>query len=545
MFWLQFLVVLAAIFIGARLGGIGLGILGGLGLAVLTFVFNLQPTAPPIDVMLMITAVVTAAGVLQAAGGLDYLVCLAEKILRNNPDRITFLGPMVTYFFTLFAGTGHVAYSVLPVIAEVARETGVRPERPMSISVIASQQAITASPIAAATVALLGLLSGSVAKFGFDVQLIDILKICIPSTLIGVLIAAFVSNKLGKELDKDPVYQQRLKDGLVPPPHCSTGSTKVGEALKNTPAGAKTAVALFLLGTILVVLFGSFPQMRPEWSVGSDTRISHIVVQSEAEAKQTLAELKAGADFARLARQRSMDATAATGGDLGWFGKGKMIPDLDKGVAKLKKPGELTEVIKTPFGYHVVKLEEKRPSETKEKMGMPHVIEIVMLTMAGLMLLICKVKVSRVTEGSVFIAGIQAVIAIFGIAWMGDTFFQGNMELLSGSIKGMVTAAPWLFAFALFVLSILLYSQAATVRALMPLGISLGIPAPFLIAMFPAVNGYFFIPNYPTVVAAINFDRTGTTGIGRYVLNHSFMIPGLVATFSSIGIGFLLAKLMF
>ena len=545
MFWLQFLVVLAAIFIGARLGGIGLGILGGLGLAVLTFVFNLQPTAPPIDVMLMITAVVTAAGVLQAAGGLDYLVCLAEKILRNNPDRITFLGPMVTYFFTLFAGTGHVAYSVLPVIAEVARETGVRPERPMSISVIASQQAITASPIAAATVALLGLLSGSVAKFGFDVQLIDILKICIPSTLIGVLIAAFVSNKLGKELDKDPVYQQRLKDGLVPPPHCSAGSTKVSEALKNTPAGAKTAVALFLLGTILVVLFGSFPQMRPEWSVGSDTRISHIVVQSEAEAKQTLAELKAGADFARLARQRSMDATAATGGDLGWFGKGKMIPDLDKGVAKLKKPGELTEVIKTPFGYHVVRLEEKRPSETKEKMGMPHVIEIVMLTMAGLMLLICKVKVSRVTEGSVFIAGIQAVIAIFGIAWMGDTFFQGNMELLSGSIKGMVTAAPWLFAFALFVLSILLYSQAATVRALMPLGISLGIPAPFLIAMFPAVNGYFFIPNYPTVVAAINFDRTGTTGIGRYVLNHSFMIPGLVATFSSIGIGFLLAKLMF
>jgi len=545
MFWLQFSVVLVAIFVGARLGGIGLGVLGGLGLAVLTFVFHLQPTAPPIDVMLMITAVVTAAGVLQAAGGLDYLVCLAERILRNNPDRITFLGPMVTYFFTLFAGTGHVAYSVLPVIAEVARETGVRPERPMSISVIASQQAITASPIAAATVALLGLLSGSVAKFGFDVQLIDILKICIPSTLIGVLIAAFVSNKLGKELDKDPVYQQRLKDGLVPPPHCSAGSTKVSEALKNTPAGAKTAVALFLLGTILVVLFGSFPQMRPEWSVGSDTRISHIVVQSEAEAKQTLAELKAGADFARLARQRSMDATAATGGDLGWFGKGKMIPDLDKGVAKLKKPGELTEVIKTPFGYHVVKLEEKRPSETKEKMGMPHVIEIVMLTMAGLMLLICKVKVSRVTEGSVFIAGIQAVIAIFGIAWMGDTFFQGNMELLSGSIKGMVTAAPWLFAFALFVLSILLYSQAATVRALMPLGISLGIPAPFLIAMFPAVNGYFFIPNYPTVVAAINFDRTGTTGIGRYVLNHSFMIPGLVATFSSIGIGFLLAKLMF
>ncbi|QXE91211.1 anaerobic C4-dicarboxylate transporter [Geomonas subterranea] len=546
MFWLEFVVVLAAIFVGARLGGIGLGVMGGLGLAVLTFLFHLQPTAPPIDVMLMIAAVVTAAGVLQAAGGLDYLVSLAERILRNNPDRITFLGPMVTYFFTLFAGTGHVAYSVLPVIAEVARETGVRPERPMSISVIASQQAITASPIAAATVALLGLLGGSAAKFGFNVELIDILKVCIPSTLIGVIIAAFVSNKLGKDLDKDPEYQKRLQEGVVPPPrNAGADSAKVNEAIKNTPASAKVAVALFLVGTILVVLFGSFPQLRPEWSVGSDTRISHIVVKSETEAKQVLAQLKSGGNFSDVAKQCSIDATATAGGDLGWQAKGKMIPEFEKACAKLKKPGDLTEVIKTPFGYHVVKFDDKRPAQNKEKMGMPHVIEIVMLTIAALMLLLCKVKVSRVVEGSVFIAGIQAVIAIFGIAWMGDTFFQGNMEFLSGSIKGMVTTAPWLFAFALFVLSILLYSQAATVRALMPLGISLGIPAPFLIAMFPAVNGYFFIPNYPTVVAAINFDRTGTTGIGRYVLNHSFMIPGLVATFSSIGIGFLLVKLMF
>ncbi|TSK05365.1 MAG: anaerobic C4-dicarboxylate transporter [Geobacter sp.] len=546
MFWLEFAVVLAAIFVGARLGGIGLGVLGGLGLAVLTFVFHLQPTAPPIDVMLMIAAVVTAAGVLQAAGGLDYLVALAERILRNNPDRITFLGPMVTYFFTLFAGTGHVAYSVLPVIAEVARETGVRPERPMSISVIASQQAITASPIAAATVALLGLLGGSAAKFGFNVELIDILKVCIPSTFIGVIIAAFISNKLGKELDQDPEYQKRLQEGTVPPPRTAhTDTAKVNEAIRNTPKTAKIAVALFLLGTILVVLFGSFPQMRPEWSVGSDTRISHIVVKSESEAKEVLAQLKSGGSFSDVAKQCSIDATATTGGDLGWQAKGKMIPEFEKACAKLKKPGDLTEVIKTPFGYHIVKFDDKRPAQNKEKMGMPHVIEIVMLSIAALMLLLCKVKIHKVAEGSVFIAGVQAVIAIFGIAWMGDTFFQGNMDFLSGSIKDMVTTAPWLFAFALFVLSILLYSQAATVRALMPLGISLGIPAPFLIAMFPAVNGYFFIPNYPTVVAAINFDRTGTTGIGRYVLNHSFMIPGLVATFSSIGIGFVLAKLMF
>lgn len=544
MFWIQFAVVMATIFIGARLGGIGLGVMGGLGLAVLVFVFNLQPTSPPIDVILMIAAVVTAAGVLQAAGGLDYLVGLAEKILRSNPDRITFLAPVVTYFFTLFAGTGHVAYSVLPVIAEVARETGVRPERPMSIAVIASQQAITASPIAAATVALLGLLGGASAKFGFNVELIDILKVCIPSTLIGVLIAAFVSNRLGKDLDKDPEYLQRLKDGLVTAPH-QAGDAEKRPSLENTPATAKYAVSLFLLGAVLVVLFGSFPQMRPEWSVGSDMKLSHIVVKNESEATNALLQLKSGGTFADVARLCSVDATAALGGDLGWQAKGKMLPEIEKACAKLKKPGDLSDVVKTAFGYHIVKFDDKRPSKIKEKMGMPHVIEIVMLAIASLMLLICRAKVARVAEGSVFIAGVQAVIAIFGIAWMGDTFFQGNMDFLSGSIKSMVTQAPWLFAFALFALSVLLYSQAATVRALMPLGISLGIPAPFLVAMFPAVNGYFFIPNYPTVVAAINFDRTGTTGIGRYVLNHSFMIPGLVATFSSIGIGFLLAKLMF
>jgi len=453
MFWIQLLVVLAAIFVGARLGGIGLGVMGGLGLGILTFAFHLQPTSPPIDVMLMIAAVVTAAGVLQAAGGLDYLVGLAERILRSNPSRITYLGPMVTYVFTLFAGTGHVAYSVLPVIAEVARETGVRPERPMSISVIASQQAITASPISAATVALLGMLSGGAAGAALNVQLIDILKVCIPSTLVGVLLAAVVANRMGKDLDKDPEYLERVERGMAPAAgrHAPVLADGPVEPRAEVPPTAKIAVVIFLLAAISVVLFGSFPGMRPEWQAAS-------------------------------------------------------------GVTKL---------------------------------GMPHVIEMVMLSAAALMLLVCRVNVAKAATGSVFIAGVQAVIAIFGIAWMGDTFFQGNMAFLGGSIKGMVTAAPWLFAFALFALSVLLYSQAATVRALMPLGISLGIPAPAVMAMFPAVNGYFFIPNYPTIVAAINFDRTGTTRIGRFVLNHSFMVPGIVATAGAVATGFLLIRFMF
>ncbi len=436
MFWIQFLIVLACIFIGARLGGIGLGVMGGVGLAILVFVFGLQPTTAPIDVMLMILAVVTAAGALQAAGGMDYLVFIAEKALRKNPKRITFIAPIVTYLFTLCAGTGHVAYSVLPVIAEVSRESGVRPERPMSIAVIASQQAITASPISAATVALLGLLTN------FKVNLLDILLICIPSTFIACMIAAFVSSKMGKELKDDPEYLKRLEEGLAP-------IKKDKKEFKATK-GSKISVALFLLAAVLVVLLGSFERLRPGWMIeGTFTR-----------------------------------------------------------------------------------------------MTMPAAIEIVMLTIAALIIITCKPKVEEIVSGSVFKAGATAVVAIFGIAWMGDTFFQGNLQLISGSISDLVTAAPWLFAIALFALSILLYSQAATVRTLMPLGISLGINPALLIAMFPAVNGYFFIPNYPTVVAAINFDRTGTTKIGKYILNHSFMVPGLIATAVAIGIGILLSMIV-
>jgi anaerobic C4-dicarboxylate transporter DcuA len=436
MFWIQFLIVLGCIFIGARLGGVGLGVMGGVGLAILVFVFGLQPTSAPIDVMLMILAVITAAGSLQASGGMDYLVVLAEKALRKNPKWITFIAPLVTYVFTFCAGTGHVAYSILPVIAEVSRESGVRPERPMAIAVIASQQAITASPISAATVALLALLTD------FKISLLDILMISIPSTLIACMIAAFVSSKMGKELNDDPEYLKRLEAGLAP-------IKKDKKEFQATP-GAKLSVLFFLLAAVLVVILGSFETLRPGWDIeGTFTR-----------------------------------------------------------------------------------------------MTMPAAIEIVMLTISALIIIFCKPKVEEIVSGSVFKAGAAAVVAIFGIAWMGDTFFQGNLALISGSISDLVTSAPWLFAVALFALSILLYSQAATVRTLIPLGITLGINPALLIAMFPAVNGYFFIPNYPTVVAAINFDRTGTTRIGKYILNHSFMVPGLIATLGAVGIGILLSTII-
>lgn len=432
---LQLLFILTAIVIGARLGGIGLGVLGGLGLACLTFLFGLEPTSPPIDVMLMIASVITAASAMQAAGGLDLMVKWAEKLLRKHPERITLLGPLVTYTFTFLAGTGHVAYSVLPVIAEVATDSKIRPERPLAISVIASQQAITASPISAVTVAMLSLLSFS------GISLLTILLISVPCTLAGVLAGALYSLRVGKDLEDDPEFQKRVERGEFKVEHYEAkGVTHFRKALWS--------VILFVLATVFIVLFGSIESIRP-----------HYVTEGETY-----------------------------------------------------------------------------------RLSMAYIIEIIMLSAAALILLITKTDAVKAAQGSVFLAGMQAVIAIFGIAWMGDTFIAGNIVELKMSIELTVMEMPWLFGLALFLMSILLFSQAATIRALLPLGIALGISPYMLVALFPAVNGYFFIPNYPTVVAAINFDRTGTTRIGKYMLNHSFMMPGLIATATSVLLGLLLIQ---
>lgn len=438
--YVQFLVVLFAIFIGARVGGIGLGVFGMIGLGILVFGFGLKIGKPPVDVMLMIVAVITAAAALQGAGGLDYLVKIAEKILRRNPAMITIVAPIVCYIFTLFSGTGHIAYSLLPIISEIAIESKIRPERPLSISVIASQQAITASPISAATSALLTaeLLGGK------GIELSDILIIAIPATLLGVIVGAIVMSFVGIDLEKDSRYQEFLKKQQDKKITAEVSTSEIN-------SGAKIAVVLFLLGVLGIVVFGSVPSLRPSF-VQEDGSVSVL--------------------------------------------------------------------------------------------GMAEVIEIIMMSVGGLILVFSKTDVTKVVKGSVFLAGMQAVIAIFGIAWLGDTFFQGNIDFFKTNIEHIVKEYPFLFAGALFIMSIFLFSQAATVRTLYPLGISLGIPPMMLVMMFPAVNGYFVIPNYPTLVAAINFDRTGTTRIGKYVLNHSFQIPGFVATIVALAVGYLLISIL-
>lgn len=440
MFWLEFTVILVIMLIGAQYGGIFFGMAGGFGLGILVFAFKLAPSSPPIAVMLIILSVVLAASTLEAAGGMQVLIKKAEELLRRNPSRITFFSPLIAWLFTFMSGTGNVLYNILPVIAEVAREAKIRPERPISISVIASQHAVVASPISAATVALASMLAPQ------GVTLTQILIVAIPATILSILAGAFVVNKMGRELEDDPVYIEKMNNGLIP-----VLTAKEQNAIADKKE-AKLSVAIFLLGSVLVVLLGTFSWLRPD-------------VVNEA--------------------------------------------------------GKVT------------------------KLDMTNAIEIVMLSISALMVVTCKVDVNKIITGSVFRNGMLGVVSVFGLAWMSDTLLANNMAIIKGSIQEIVKAQPLLFALALFLASAITHSQGATVAALIPLGIALGIPGNVTVAMYPAVCGYFLIPSTGVLLAGVAFDRTGTTKIGKYVINHSFMIPGLVTTIVGVLMGFILIHLFF
>jgi len=448
MILLQLAVLLICIFIGARMSGIGLGVMGMIGLLLLLFVFGMQPSDPPLEVMLIILSVVTAAAALQAAGGMDWLVKIAGQILRKHPGQITILGPVITYFFTLFAGTAHISYCILPIVAEVAIKARIRPERALSMSVTAAHMGITASPVSAASAALLTVLAAS------GVKLSDILIVCIPSTLIGILVGILFVYKRGKELSEDPEFLEKMKDPVFAKNIESDG----GNAEIELKPGAVMSVVIFGMAVLSVVLLGSFPQLLPNFS------------------------------------------------DVAGF-----------------KPG---------FAVNA-----------SGQVQMPSMIMMIMLAAAGFIVLFAKTTASQVTKASLFSSAGQAAIAIFGVVWMSSTFMDHNYDLIKNTLGEIVTQYPWLFALALFTLSILLFSQAATTKALMPLGLTLGMSPAFLVGIFPAVNGHFFVPGYPTLLTAIQFDRTGTTKIGKYVLNHSFMLPGIITTVASVIAGLLLQSI--
>ena len=439
---LQLLVVLAMIFIGAKVGSIGLGIYGMVGVFILVFCFGLEPGIIPVDVMLIIVSVITASAALQAAGGLDYMVSIAAKLLKRHPSRITFYAPFVTWFFCFLAGTAHTCYALLPIISEIAYKEKVCPERPLSVSTIAASLGITGSPVSAATAAILS----QTMLGGAGIGIREIMIITVPASLIAIFVAALVQNFVGKPLEEDPEYQRRVREGLLEGINAEGSNSAAINAEGSNPR-AKWAVLTFLLGVVLVVLFGSIPAMRPS--------------------------------------------------------------------------------------FH------------GEPMNMNYIIEIVMMSIAALILFVGKADVRVAVKGNVFASGMNAMVSIFGVAWMGSTFFLGNQETIMGSVGGIFTSWPILFAIPLFLFSIMLFSQAATAKTLYPVGLALGVPPHVLLALFPAVNGYFFLPNYPTEVAAIGFDRTGTTRIGKFVINHSFQLAGFITTFVSIGVGYLIAWLVF
>ena len=442
MIWIELIILLACIVIGARLGGIGLGALAGVGLLIFVFLFGLPPGGPPQAVLGMIIAVITALATMQAAGGLDYLVSVAEKIMRKHPQYITFVAPIVTYLLVLASGTAHVIYALLPVIAEVSRNGKVRPERPLSISVIAGFQGVIASPISAATVAMLGFLVVQ------GVSLPRLLAITIPSTFLGVVIGSLSVAWRGKNLDADSEYQKKLANGELKAPQPSPPLEQ------KSLFRARGSMLLFMLGIVVVVLIGIFPNLRPAYEV------------------------------------------AGTG---------------------------VTETDQVSMGMAIM---------------------IVMIAIAGLTMIVFKASPEAALKGTIMRSGITAIICILGISWLGSSFFEGNRSAIVGGISSLLQAYPWTFAIGMFGLSTMLFSQAATVAILLPVGMSLNLPASTLAALYPAANGIFFLPTYGTVLAAVSFDQTGTTKIGKYLLNHSFMLPGLVTVISTIAVALLLSSLV-
>lgn len=439
MLYLEFLFLLLMLYTGSRYGGIGLGVVSGIGLIVEVFIFRMPPTSPPVTVMLIILAVVTCASILEAAGGLKFMLQVAERILRKNPRNVTLIAPFVTYTMTFMLGTGHAVYSIMPIIGDVALKNGIRPERPMAASSVASQIAITASPISAAVVYYLAQLTNIQA----DITLVSILMVTVPSTLAGTFLMALYSVRRGKELDDDPEYQRRLEDPVWNEKITKTTATTLDEVL---PSSARNSVLIFISALLVIVAIAMFPEIR----------------------------------------------TVVDGG----------------------KPIKMSVII-----------------------------QMMMLAFGGIILLVTKTDPRKVPDGVVFKSGMVAAIAIFGIAWMSDTYFKYALPEFKDGIIGMVTDYPWTFAFALFIVSVVVNSQAATARMMLPVGLGLGLDPALLIGIMPAVYGYFFIPNYPSDIATVNFDSSGTTKIGKWYFNHSFMSVGIIGVVSACIVGYLLGQI--
>ena len=431
--FVQLAIVLLALYVGSRYGSLALGAISGIGLAILVFGFGMEPGTPPTDVIYIIIAAIACASVFQASGGMDFLIQVAERLLRKHPDHITILAPFCTFFLTVLVGTGHVVYTLMPIIADISLRKGIRPERPCAVSSVASQVGITCSPIAAAVVSFVTISNAN----GFDITIPQVLMVTLPASCLGVLAAALCSYRRGKDLDKDPDFQARLQDPETYEYMYGESASVLGNTIS---AGARKSVVIFFAAILAIVLLAAFGFKRVKMSI---------------------------------------------------------------------------------------------------------VIQIIMLAAAALMIIFCKTNLKKATTGSVWRGGMVAVVSIYGIAWLADTFFSNYMDVMRTSIGGIAGTYPWAICLVFFLVSILINSQGAVVVAMLPLAYSLGIPGPVLLGALPCVYGYFFIPNYPSDIATVNMDRSGTTRIGKYLLNHSFMMPGLVSIAVSTVFAMILSSIIY
>ncbi|QGU02783.1 Anaerobic C4-dicarboxylate transporter DcuB [Corynebacterium kalinowskii] len=441
---LQIAVVLFCLLLGTRYGGIGLGLISGFGLLLMVFLFGIEPGKPPVDVMLTIIAVIGCAATLQQAGGLDVMMQYAEKLLRKKPELVTILAPLTTWFLTVLCGTGHVVYTMFPIIEDIAIKKGIRPERPMAVASTSAQMGITASPVSVATVSLASILAKDAGVIDKAYSIPQILMVAIPASLAGVLLAALWSMRRGKDLDKDEAFQERLKDPEFKKLVYGSSETLLGKVF---PKESFRAMWAFFIAIGTVVILGAFENLRPAF-------------------------------------------------------EGK------KGM---------------------------------EPLSMNLVIQMVMLVAGAFILIFCKVESGKIANTAVFKAGMTAVFSVFGVAWMADTFFQVHIDALKSSLGGVVETAPWAYALVLLIVSKLVNSQAAALVAIAPIGLQLGVAPEMIVGFYGAAYGYFILPTYPSDLACIGFDKTGTTRIGKYVLNHSFIIPGFISVITSCVVGSLLA----
>ncbi len=436
----QFLIILAALLIGAHYGGYALGLISGVGLFIFAFVFHLAPGKPPVDVLLTILAVIACASVLQTAGGLDVMMRWAERLLRRHPAQVTFLAPITTWTLTVMCGTGHVVYTMFPIIYDVAIRKGIRPERPMAAASVASQIGIVASPVSVATVSMVAILAKS-PMLQTPISLVQMLAITIPATFIGVLAVALWSSRRGADLDDDAAFQARIAD---PEQRDYVFGEETTLLDKVFPKEAYWSVAIFFTGIAAVVALGAFASLRPA------------------------------------------------------------------------------------FG------------SPPKPLSMNLAIQIVMLSAGAVIFLTAKVNARKITDGGVFKAGMVAIISVFGVAWMADTFFEAHFATIKAALADVVKTHPWTYGLVLFVVSKFVNSQAAAIAAIAPLGVQLGVDPKVMLALMPASYGYFILPTYPSDLACIGFDRSGTTRIGRFVINHSFILPGLIGVGVGCGAGWLL-----